>query len=113
MKHERWFLIGLFTTALATLSLETLDTRLLSVLTWYHLSFLAVSLAMLGMAAAAVRVYLDEERYAGENAKAALANDAVLFALAVPLGYLVNISVPIPDEMNTNAPSRSTSPGWS
>ena len=57
MKNERepWFLVGLFTTALATLSLETLDTRLLSVLTWYHLSFLAVSLAMLGMAAAAIR----------------------------------------------------------
>ena len=52
------FLVGLFLTTLATLTLEILDTRLLSVLTWYHLSFLAVSLAMLGMAAGAVYVYL-------------------------------------------------------
>ncbi|HEX7671456.1 MAG TPA: hypothetical protein VF395_17810 [Polyangiaceae bacterium] len=105
MKQERapWFLVGLFTTALATLSLETLDTRLLSVLTWYHLSFLAVSLAMLGMAAAAIRVYLDKERYEGEEAKAALARDAARFAISVPLGYLVNISMPIPDEIDTNA----------
>ena len=43
-----WLFAGLFCTTLATLFLEILDARLLSVLTWYHLSFLAVSLAMLG-----------------------------------------------------------------
>ncbi|MBI2219642.1 MAG: hypothetical protein HYU53_00340 [Acidobacteria bacterium] len=46
---------GLFLVTFATLVLEVLDSRLLSVLTWYHLSFFAVSLAMLGMAAGAVR----------------------------------------------------------
>ena len=40
-----------------TLLVEILSTRLLSVLTWYHLSFLAVSLAMLGMASGAVFVF--------------------------------------------------------
>jgi len=49
-----WLTVGLFFATLSTLLLETLDARLLSVLTWYHLSFLAVSLAMLGMAAGAV-----------------------------------------------------------
>ena len=49
---------GLFCATFATLLLEILDGRLLSVLTWYHLSFLAVSLAMLGMAAGAIRVFL-------------------------------------------------------
>lgn len=37
---------GLFWATLATLVLEVLDTRLLSVITWYHLSFLAVSVAL-------------------------------------------------------------------
>ena len=46
---------------MATLMLEVLDTRLLSVLTWYHLSFLAVSVAMLGMAAGAVFVFVGGE----------------------------------------------------
>ncbi len=49
---------GLFLTTVATLILEILDSRLLSVLTWYHLGFFAVSLAMLGMAAGAVLVFL-------------------------------------------------------
>jgi hypothetical protein len=44
-------LTGLFLTALSTLTLEILDTRLLSVITWYHLSFFAISTAMFGMTA--------------------------------------------------------------
>ena len=52
-----------FFSTLSTLLLETLDARLLSVLTWYHLSFLAVSLAMLGMAAGAVFVFRRPERF--------------------------------------------------
>ena len=54
--QERSLGIGLFLTTLATLLLELLDARLLSVLTWYHLSFLALSLAMLGGAGGAVLV---------------------------------------------------------
>ena len=46
---SRWLGAGLFLATLSTLLLETLDARLLSVLTWYHLSFLAVSLAMLAL----------------------------------------------------------------
>jgi len=53
------FLAGLFLTTLSTLTLEILDTRLLSVITWYHLSFFAVSTAMFGMAAGAVREAFD------------------------------------------------------
>ena len=45
--RSHWLGPGLFSATLATLLLETLDARLLSVLTWYHLSFFAVSLAML------------------------------------------------------------------
>ena len=59
---------GLFCATFATLLLEILDGRLLSVLTWYHLSFLAVSLAMLGMAAGAIRVFLGGQSFSGENA---------------------------------------------
>ena len=47
---QAWLAPGLALTTFATLLVEILSTRLLSVLTWYHLSFLAVSLAMLGSA---------------------------------------------------------------
>jgi len=46
--RERWFLGGVFLTTLATLALEILDTRLLSVVALYHVSFFAVSTAMFG-----------------------------------------------------------------
>ncbi|MGH9857255.1 MAG: hypothetical protein ACRD4B_05365, partial [Acidobacteriota bacterium] len=48
---------GLFLIACATLALEITLSRLLSVITWYHLAFFAISTGMLGMTAGAVRVY--------------------------------------------------------
>ena len=87
---------GLALTTLATLVLEILDTRLLSVLTWYHLSFLAVSLAMLGMAAGAVHVFLGGDRYSIENAPAVLPRVAHLLAWTIPASHLLNLAIPIP-----------------
>jgi hypothetical protein len=85
---------GLFLLTLSTLLLETLDARLLSVLTWYHLSFLAVSLAMLGMAAGAVFVFTRAARFAPERAPAELAHVTFWFACAIPITHVVNLTVP-------------------
>ena len=49
--------LGIFATALSTLMLEVLLTRITSVLAWYHLAFFVISLAMLGMTAGAVAVF--------------------------------------------------------
>ena len=49
---------GLALTMLATLLTEIVVSRLLSVITWYHLSFVAISVAMLGAAAGAVAVFV-------------------------------------------------------
>ncbi len=87
---------GLFLVTFATLVLEVLDSRLLSVLTWYHLSFFAVSLAMLGMAAGAVHVFLAGDRMRGAAAPRALAHAATQFAIALPLSHIANLCVPIP-----------------
>jgi predicted membrane-bound spermidine synthase len=92
----------LFLTTFATLTLETLDTRLLSVLTWYHLSFFAVSVAMLGMAAGAVHVYLGGERFSVENAPAAMARTAIWFAISIPAGHALNLHVPFLTELTPN-----------
>lgn len=91
-----WLAAGLFFITFATLLLEVLDSRLLSVLTWYHLSFFAVSLAMLGMSAGAVRVFLAGDRMRGEAARRELARSATLFALSVPFSHVVNLCVAIP-----------------
>ncbi|MBN1654618.1 MAG: hypothetical protein JXA30_12680 [Deltaproteobacteria bacterium] len=89
-------------TTLATLTLETLDTRLLSVMAWYHLSFFAVSVAMLGMAAGAVAVYLGGQTFEGEAAKAALSRYALLFAISIPLSHAANLSIPVLDALSVN-----------
>ena len=91
-----WFLAGLFLTAFATLNLEIVDTRLLSVSTWYHLSFFAVSTAMFGMAAGAVRVYLDDQLSEVAAARAALARNASRLAFAIPVFHVVTLFIPIP-----------------
>ena len=89
------FLAGLFLTTCATLQVEILCTRLLSVMAWYHLSFLAVSIAMLGMAGGAVRAYTRKDLFNTETAPAALARAATLFALSIPVCHVVNLCVPI------------------
>jgi hypothetical protein len=89
-----WFLAGLFLTTLSTLALEILATRLLSVITWYHLSFFAVSTALFGMSAGAVRVYLGGARFR-EDAPRALIRHAGLFALSIPLCHAASLYVPL------------------
>ncbi len=55
---------GIFAVALATLMLEILLTRLISVIAWYHLAFFIIALAMLGMTAGAVIVFLARTSFA-------------------------------------------------
>jgi hypothetical protein len=95
MSKQRWFLAGLFLTTLSTLLLEVLDTRLLSVLTWYHLSFFAVSTAMFGLAAGAVRVYLGGEAFQGENARRQLAGVTLAYAVSVPIFHTLIVRIPL------------------
>ena len=49
---------GLFLVSFATLCFEILLTRIFSVTLWYHFAFIAVSVAMFGMTAGALAVYL-------------------------------------------------------
>jgi hypothetical protein len=97
------FLAGLFLTTCATLQIEVLSTRLLSVIAWYHLAFLAVSIAMLGMAAGAVRAYLRKDLFNAENAPRALARTSLFFAISIPVCHVVNLCIPIQLDATPNA----------
>ena len=93
---QAWLAPGLALTTFATLLVEILSTRLLSVLTWYHLSFLAVSLAMLGMASGAVYVFLRGERARGDAAARMLARSTLALALSIPAIHLTTLVIPVP-----------------
>lgn len=70
------------------LGIEITLSRLLSVITWYHLAFFAISTAMLGMTAGAVTVYLKSEWFTPDKLPSALAKCCLAFALIVPVALI-------------------------
>ena len=54
---------GLFLLCLANLSFEVLLTRIFSVTMWYHFAFMAISLALFGLAVGSIYLYLWPERF--------------------------------------------------
>ena len=81
---------------LATLLLEIVVSRLLSVVTWYHLSFVAISVAMLGAAAGAVAVFVAPDRFPPARSTRDLALWAGRFAVALPISHLLSLVIPMP-----------------
>jgi hypothetical protein len=93
--RQRPFLLGLFLVTSATLALEVLVTRLLSVLTWYSLAFLVIAMGMFGLTVGAVRVYLRPDDYSPSRLAASLSRDALRFAACIPLAYVLLLIVPL------------------
>jgi spermidine synthase len=84
--------LGTFLIALTTLALEITLTRLLSVITWYHLAFFAIATAMLGMTAGAVTVYLKSFT---ENLNDKIAKACLAYAVVTPIALIVLCLTPI------------------
>ncbi|MDD5671589.1 MAG: hypothetical protein PHN49_08110 [Candidatus Omnitrophica bacterium] len=95
---------GTFVVAFTTLVLEITLTRLLSVITWYHLAFFAISTAMLGMTAGAVTVYLLPNRFRVENIYQRIAETCGFYILAVPVSLFILCHIRLPQEI-TDSPS--------
>jgi hypothetical protein len=85
---------GLFFVALATLMYEILLTRIFSVTMLYHFAFVALSLAMFGMTAGALAVYLAPRVFTAERLHAHLALASVIFPVAIVLSFLTELSIP-------------------
>jgi len=86
-------LAGVFLISFAMLQAELVLTRVFSVTLWYHFAFVAVSVALLGMAAGGVRVYR-RGAIADADLPGALAHEARRFALAMIGALLVLLGVP-------------------
>jgi hypothetical protein len=73
---------------------EILLTRIFSVTLWYHFAFMAISVAMLGMAAGAVAVYLHPEEYEdASRLRRQMALAALFFGFAALLGFLTHRAI--------------------
>lgn len=76
------FYLGVFLISFGALALEIVQTRILSVVVWYHLAFFVISLAMFGLTAGAVWVYRKGERFSDKTLSYDLAYFSGLFAIA-------------------------------
>src|SRR4029077_9780277 len=85
---------GLFFTTLSLLQLELFLTRIFSVTMWYHFAFMAISLAMFGLAAGAVLVEVLKKR----EPHATLANTGLLFALSSAICFTAQLYIPVDPE---------------
>src|SRR5918999_1462448 len=85
---------GLFLIALATLMYEILLTRIFSVTMLYHFAFVAISVAMFGMAVGALAVYLRPHVFTPERLRRHLALATLWFALTIVASFLTHVLVP-------------------
>ncbi len=93
--RQRPFLLGLFLVTSTTLAVEVLDTRILSVLTWYSLAFLVIAMGLFGITAGAVRVYLNPDAYSADKLASRLSRDSLELAVAVPASYVLLLLLPL------------------
>jgi hypothetical protein len=88
------FYAGVFQVCASVTALQIVETRLLSVVSYYYLAFLSISMAMFGMTAGAVWVYrtkgLSRDTLPGD-----LAVYASRYCLAVGACLLVQMSIPL------------------
>ncbi len=83
------FLSGVFLLTFSLLTFQIVQTRILSVIAWYYMAFLAISVAMLGMTVGAVWVYLHRERVESKPLAVTLTNFTLATAVAMPASIIV------------------------
>jgi hypothetical protein len=86
---------GIFIVSFTILALEVALTRLLSVLTWYHLAFFAVSTALLGMTIGSVTVYLYPDWFTRERLPESLSKVSLAGGLIIPICLILLLQIPI------------------
>ncbi len=87
------FYAALFVLTFSTLALEIVQTRLLSVVTWYHLAFFVISSAMFGMTAGAVWIYLRRDRFTQATMSGDLTMLAAAFAVTTALSLAFQVTL--------------------
>jgi predicted membrane-bound spermidine synthase len=87
------FYLGVFLISFAALALEIVQTRILSVVVWYHLAFFVISLAMFGLTAGAVWVYLKGSRFTEKTLSYDLSYFSGLFAFSTAICLAVQMTL--------------------
>jgi spermidine synthase len=94
MRADRATLVGIALLCFANLLLEVMITRLFSATMFYHFTFMAVGLAMFGIAASGVYVFLNVEKFQ-LDLQANLAKYARWFAAATLVALIFTTANPV------------------
>ena len=94
------FYIALSLSCAAVMALQILQSRIFSVVTWYHLSFLVISVAMFGLTLGALKIYRMDEGETRRNMPQLAARASFLFAISIMAALAVQVAIPI---VHTNA----------
>src|SRR5689334_932929 len=90
-----WILFGVAIVSGSLLMIELSLTRIFSVTMYYHFAFMAISIALFGLSASGVYVFLMRERWRGVETERLLVRHAIAFTAATvfALAVLVRIQV--------------------
>jgi len=87
------FYTGLFLITASTLMLQLIQTRILSVVAWYHLAFFAISMALFGLTAGAVWVYLRRDRFTEKTLSYDLSYFSAAFAVTIAVCLIIQMTL--------------------
>ncbi len=87
--HRASFFLGVFLVTGGTLALQIVQTRILSVMTWYYLAFLSIGIAMLGLATGGLWVYRNRR----SPDQRLFAQDIVFFSLAFAVSLVATARI--------------------
>jgi hypothetical protein len=93
MQRSSYFYCGLFLITGTTLMLQVLQTRFLSVVAWYYLVFFAISIAMFGLTAGAVWVYVCGDRFSGATLSSDLSVLSAAFGISCAASGLMQTTI--------------------
>ena len=89
------FFLGLLLLCASTLMYEITLTRLLSVVSWYYLAFVSISMAMFGMTAGALAVQFRPDLFTDALIPRRLVQSALAMAISLPLSLMTMLAVPL------------------
>jgi len=86
--------LGVFLISLSILMLEIALTRIFSVTMWYHFSFMAISLALFGLGASGIYVYIFQNIFIKEKIFNYLFIFSIFFSLAILFSFIFYLQFP-------------------
>lgn len=89
------FYTGVFLISGLLMALQVLQSRIFSVTTWYHISFLVIGVAMFGLTLGALKIHRGNEADQRKNYAREMTNMSFRFTLGIVVGLIGQLAFPV------------------